>query len=71
MITNMILLEPNLNGIIPLILLILIGPPIILAIIGLILFKNKLRTAGKVLFILSGVYLLVGLGICGILMTGF
>ncbi len=72
MILNSIALEPgNLDGIIYLILLILLGPPIFLAIIGLILFKTKSRKAGKVFFILAGIYLVVGLGICGALMAGF
>ncbi|WP_299257497.1 hypothetical protein [uncultured Aquimarina sp.] len=70
MITNSILLEVgNLNGIVYLILLILLGPPIFLALIGLILFRTKNRKAGKVFFILAGVYLVVGLGICGALLA--
>ncbi|MFD2187979.1 hypothetical protein [Aquimarina celericrescens] len=72
MILNSIVFEPgNLDGIIYLILAILLGPPIFLAIIGLILFYNNYRKAGKVFFILAGIYLVVGLGICGILLTGF
>ncbi len=72
MILNSMVFEPgNLDGIIYLILLILLGPPIFLAIIGLILFRTASRKAGKVFFILSGIYLVVGLGICGALMTGF
>ncbi|WP_298543576.1 hypothetical protein [uncultured Aquimarina sp.] len=70
MITNSILLEVgNLDGLIYLILLILLGPPIFLALIGLILFRTKNRIAGKVFFILAGVYLVVGLGICGALIS--
>ncbi|WP_378177440.1 hypothetical protein [Aquimarina sp. SS2-1] len=72
MIKNSIFLEVgNLDGLVYLILLILLGPPIFLALIGLILFRTKNRTAGKVFFILAGVYLVVGLGICGVLMSGF
>lgn len=72
MITNTIFLEVgNLDGLVYLILLILLGPPIFLSIIGLILFKTKNRKAGKIFFILAGVYLVVGLGICGALMAGF
>ncbi|MGY3792762.1 hypothetical protein [uncultured Aquimarina sp.] len=70
MTTNLILLEVgNLGGLVFLILLILFGPPALLAIIGLVLFRNKKRKAGKVFFILSGVYLVIGLGICGILLN--
>ncbi|WP_024770748.1 hypothetical protein [Aquimarina macrocephali] len=70
--TNTIFLEVgNLDGLVYLILLILLGPPIFLSIIGLILFKTKNRKAGKIFFILAGVYLVVGLGICGALMAGF
>ncbi|GGX20485.1 hypothetical protein [Aquimarina muelleri] len=72
MITNTILLEVgNLDGLVYFLLLILLGPAIFLAIIGLILFKTQYRKAGKIFFILSGVYLVVGLGICGVLLTGF
>jgi len=71
MITDSIFLEVgNLNGIVYFILLILLGPPVLLGIIGLILFRAKNRKAGKVFFILAGVYLVVGLGICGVIMTG-
>ncbi|PKV52488.1 hypothetical protein ATE84_4604 [Aquimarina sp. MAR_2010_214] len=72
MITNTIFLEVgNLNGLVYFILLILLGPPIFLSIIGIILFKTKNRKAGKIFFILAGIYLIVGLGICGALMAGF
>ncbi|WP_281989522.1 hypothetical protein [Aquimarina aggregata] len=70
MITNSILLEGgNYAGIVYLILLILLGPPVLLAIIGLILFKTTSRKAGKVFFILAGIYLVVGLGICGAMLS--
>lgn len=72
MIMNTVFLEVgNLDGLIYLILLILLGPPVFLSIIGAILFKTKNRKAGKIFFILAGVYLVVGLGICGALMVGF
>lgn len=72
MIVNTIFLEVgNLDGLVYLILLILLGPPIFLSIIGIILLKTKNRKAGKIFFILAGIYLVVGLGICGALMTGF
>ncbi len=57
----------NLNGIFILITIIMIGPPILLTLIGFGVKKSN-HNAAKVLFILAAVYLLVGLGICGSLM---
>ncbi len=72
MILNSIVFEPgNLDGIIYFFLAILLIPPIFLAIIGFALFHSNYRKAGKIFFILAGTYLAVGLGICGVLMTGF
>ncbi len=72
MVNQLLFFEPgNLGGIVFLIIGILVGPPLILAIIGLILFRSQNRKAGKVFFILAGVYLIVGLGICGVLLSGF
>ena len=69
---NLTILEPgNLDGLIYLILFILFGPPAFLASIGLFLFRSKHKKAGKVFFILAGIYLVVGLGICGALLAGF
>jgi hypothetical protein len=67
----MILLDISNDGfvlMIILILLILLGVPIILSIIGLVLRKKKPKTA-KVLFIIAAVYVLIGLGICGTIMN--
>ena len=58
----------NLNGLVFFLVLIMIGPPILLSIIGLVVRKKNPK-ASKVLFILAVVYLLVGLGICGSMMT--
>ncbi|WP_103071940.1 hypothetical protein [Aquimarina sediminis] len=63
----MIVLVSDFSGLIPAIFLLLFGPPILLTIIGLGLFKNKKQTAGKIMIILSGVYLIIGF-VCGILM---
>ncbi|GAA4271084.1 hypothetical protein GCM10022258_03770 [Aquimarina gracilis] len=52
-------------------LLILLGPPALLSGIGIILFRKSFRRAGKILFIIAGIYLIVGLGICGALLGGF
>lgn len=59
----------NLDGLIYFFALIMIGPALLLAIIGLILTKNKKSKAAKVLYILAGVYLLISFGTCGVLMS--
>ena len=64
-----LLLEPgNLNGIFILIIAIMLGPAVLLAIIGFALRKNN-KKASKVLFILAAVYVIVSLGICGSMMV--
>ncbi|NHF58956.1 hypothetical protein FK220_006370 [Flavobacteriaceae bacterium TP-CH-4] len=60
----------DLSGLVVLILLIMMGPALVLFMIGLIVRKSN-KKAAKVLFILAGVYLLISLGICGGLMGGF
>lgn len=60
-------LEPNLDGLIYLIVAIMIGPAIFLAFIGALLFKKN-KKAAKILFILAVVYLIISLGICGSMM---
>ncbi|MFC5044508.1 hypothetical protein ACFSTE_15155 [Aquimarina hainanensis] len=67
----MILLEPNLDGLVIFIVMIMLAPPVILLIIGLLLRKYNYPVAGKVFMILSGIYLITGLGTCGALMMGF
>ncbi len=62
-----LLFEPNLDGLIYLILAIMLGPAILLAFIGL-LVKKKNKKAAMVLFILAVVYTIVSLGICGSMM---
>ncbi len=65
------LLEGNMDDLGLFILLILFfgfGVPIILAIIGAVFYANKKRKTSKVLFIISVIYLLISLGICGSLM---
>jgi heme O synthase-like polyprenyltransferase len=69
--TMSLLLEPgNLDGLVILIVAIMFGPAILLAIIGFAVLKKN-KKAAKVLFILAAVYLIVSLGICGVLMSGF
>lgn len=63
-------LEPNLDGIGYFFAAIMFGPAILLAIIGALLLK-KYKKAAKVFFILAAVYLIVSLGICGALISGF
>ncbi|MCB0456279.1 MAG: hypothetical protein R2776_05695 [Flavobacteriaceae bacterium] len=64
----MVLLEGGyLDGLIYLVLAVLLGPAIILAIIGAAL-KKKYKKAAKVLFIIAVVYSIVSLGIFGALM---
>ncbi|UUV22580.1 hypothetical protein [Paenimyroides aestuarii] len=63
----MTFLEVNLDGLVAIIFLVMFGPPIVLALIGVIV-KFKSAKAAKVLFILAGLYLLIGLGICGSMM---
>lgn len=52
-----------------LIYLILHSPAIIMLIVGLKRRKTKPESA-KVLFIISGIYFLIGGGICGLLLGG-
>ena len=68
----MMLLGPNMNfdGLIIMIIAILLGPAIVLAIIGAFVYK-KHRKAAKVLFILATVYVIISLGICGALIAGY
>ena len=44
------------------------GPAIIMAIIGGVFLYKKKKTPAKIFFILAGVYLLISLGYCGVLM---
>ncbi|MEC4004203.1 hypothetical protein OX283_006020 [Flavobacterium sp. SUN052] len=54
----------NYDGLFLLIILIMFGPPILLSIIGFSVRKTN-KQASLVLFILAGLYLIIGLGICG------
>ena len=54
----------NLGGLVAILSMIMVVPPIILTIIGFAVRSNNPKTA-KVLFILAVLYLIVGLGICG------
>ncbi len=63
----MIFLEANYAGIVYLFLAIMLGPPILLASIGIAYYKKK-PNLSKILFILAVLYLLIGGGICGSLL---
>lgn len=70
--TSLIPLEVgNLDGLIFVILLIMLGPALLLLIIGFILKSKQKKKPAKVFFILAGVYLLISLGVCGGLVGGF
>ncbi len=66
----MMALEGNMDfsGLIVVLVLIMIGPPVLLTIIGFIIKKNSPKAA-KILFVFGALYLLVGLGICGSLIS--
>ncbi|RAJ17843.1 hypothetical protein [Olleya aquimaris] len=64
----MINLEVNLDGIVEMMLAMMFGPAIILALIGFVLQKRN-KKAAKVFFILAVTYVIVSLGVCGVLMT--
>ncbi len=66
MMDYMIFLEVgNLDGLFAIIALVMVGPSILFALIGLILYYKQNKKAAKVFFILAGVYLLISFGICG------
>lgn len=54
----------NLDGLIWLFLAIMLGPAIIIAIIGFAVIKKN-KKAAKILFIIAATYVIVSLGICG------
>jgi hypothetical protein len=58
----------NLDGLIWLILGMMLGPAIVLAVIGILLRKNY-KKAAKVCFILAVVYVIVSLGVCGTILS--
>ena len=60
----------NLDGLFALIALVMFGPALLFLIIGIVLFAKQKKKAGKVFFILAGVYLLISLGVCGVLIGG-
>jgi len=59
----------DLSGLFVFIILVVFGPALFFLIIGFVLRSQEKKKAAKVFFILTGVYLLISLGICGGLMT--
>ncbi|MCM0665676.1 hypothetical protein [Flavobacterium tyrosinilyticum] len=58
----------NLSGLVAIFVAIMVGPPILMTIIGFAVKKNSPNGA-KVCFIIGALYLIVGLGICGTLLS--
>lgn len=65
----MMFLEANLDGLLTVLIIIMIGPSILLTIIGGILNYNQKKKAAKVFFILAVIYLVISFGICGVLIN--
>ncbi|WP_111308683.1 hypothetical protein [Confluentibacter sediminis] len=66
---NTLLIEVNdLGWLILLMLFLAFGVPLILIITGIAL-RNKNKSTSKKLFIAAVVYVLIGLGVCGVLLT--
>jgi hypothetical protein len=66
----MILEVGNLDGLVVFFALLLFGPALLFLIIGVVLFAKEKKKGGKIFMILAGVYLLISLGTCGVLMNG-
>lgn len=58
----------NLSGLVAIFVAIMVGPPILMTIIGFAVKKNSPNGA-KVCFIIGALYLIIGLGICGTLLS--
>lgn len=61
----------DLSGLFAMILLVMFGPALLFLIIAFVMLGQKRKKAAKIFFILTGVYLLISLGICGAMMSGF
>ncbi|MBX2828764.1 MAG: hypothetical protein KTR22_11410 [Flavobacteriaceae bacterium] len=69
-----LVVEGNMDGLGILVLMIIFvgfGIPIILAIVGAIFHSKGKKNTSKVLWIISGIYLIISLGICASLLNGF
>jgi hypothetical protein len=65
----MILEVGNLDGLVVVLALIMFGPALLFLLVGIVLFAKDKKKGGKIFMILAGVYLLISLGTCGVLMT--
>ena len=63
------ILEVDLSGIVVIFILLMFGPALLLAGVGLALKKKKPKSS-KVFFILAVVYLIISLGTCGAMLMG-
>ena len=61
---NALLMEANYVPIILLLIVIAIGIPIILFIVGLVRFRKN-KKQGKIILIIAAVYSIISFGICG------
>lgn len=57
----------NFDGLVTVLVILLFGPAIFFTIIGIILSISKKRKGAKIFYILAVVYVIISLGICGIL----
>ncbi|SIS38725.1 hypothetical protein SAMN05421766_101322 [Zobellia uliginosa] len=53
------------------IVFLMIGPPIIFLILAIVGLASKNKKMAKIFFILTGVYLLISFGTCGIMLSNF
>ncbi len=67
----MILEVGNLEGLVVILALIMFGPALLFLSIGIILFTKEKKKGGKIFMILAGVYLVISLGTCGVLISGY
>ena len=54
-----------------LILLLMFGPAVLFLVLGIVFKNRQEKKKAKIMFILTGVYLLISLGTCGIMMANF
>ena len=65
---SLLLESGNFDSLIALVIIIMFGPPIIFAIIGANLSDKK---KSKMYYIITIAYLIIGLGVCGTMISGF
>ena len=66
----MIFLEGgNYGGIVVIIFMILLGPPVLFGLLGYFYGRKEQKQTSKVFYIIAVVYLVIGLGICGSLVA--